>query len=65
MSVPTYDHFIGPVLRYLVRQPNGARLAVCLALVLEEGTEWLAGELQQIERHAVGGAMIFVSCNVL
>ena len=27
MSVPTYDHFIGPVLRYLVRQPNGARLA--------------------------------------
>jgi restriction system protein len=63
MSVPTYDQFIEPILRFLVAHPNGARAhevhdAAADALLLSEvdKTERLPSGIQTVYKNRAGWA---------
>jgi len=63
MPVPTYDHFIEPVLRYLASHPTGAptrevydAAAKALALSQEEMDELLPSGAQAVYKNRVGWA---------
>jgi restriction system protein len=63
MTIPTYDHFIEPVLRFLAKHPDGARAAdahdaaaAALDLSEEERVERVPSGVQQIYKNRAGWA---------
>jgi restriction system protein len=63
MPIPTYDHFIEPVLRFLARVPDGAlardvyeAAANAMNLSVDERAEMLPSQTQQVYKNRIGWA---------